>query len=193
MLIVLTGGARSGKSNAAIALATQHRTDKQYQTQVTFIATAEAKDDEMAQRVASHRAQRPKEWMTIEAKLDLVKAVNQVNQDDTLIIDCFGMWVTNQMFADIPLDSAGTLTDTAANGALTDIVNKADQLAITLHERPGLSLIVTNEVGSGVVPHTSLGRKFRDILGAANQAVTRHADAAYLVVAGKMLTLHQQC
>ena len=170
MLTVLTGGARSGKSAAAVAAAATSGAP------VTYIATAEPGDDEMAERIQRHRAERPAHWTTLEEPRDLATAVASVDLDATLVIDCLGMWVTNRLLEDPPPASAA-------------VVEEAAGLAGELAARPGLTLVVTNEVGSGVVPATPLGREFRDLLGSVNQAMVRAADAAYLVVAGRLLPL----
>ena len=112
----------------------------------------------------------------MEAPRDLGEAVDSANPDTTIIIDCLGLWVTNRMLADPP-------------PAATELVEEAVRLAHRLRDRPGQTLVVTNEVGSGVVPATPMGREFRDLLGSVNQAVVRAADAAYLVVAGRLLPL----
>ena len=169
-LTVLTGGARSGKSAAAVAAAAASGAP------VTFIATAEPGDDEMAERIARHRAARPAHWTTVEATHDLAGAVAGVDPVDTVVIDCLAVWATNRMLAE-PRPDGARITEEAA------------RLARRLAERPGQALVVTNEVGSGVVPATPLGREFRDLLGAVNQATVRAADAAYLVVAGRLLPL----
>ena len=169
-LTVLTGGARSGKSAAAVAAATASGEP------VTFIATAEPGDDEMAERIQRHRAERPAHWTTAEAPHDLAGAVAGVDPAGTIIVDCLSIWTTNRMLEDPPIDGA-------------ELVAEAAGLAVQLAARPGLSVVVTNEVGSGVVPATPLGRDFRDVLGLVNQAMVRAADAAYLVVAGRLLPL----
>ncbi len=143
---------------------------------MTFIATAEPGDEEMAERIARHRARRPAHWATLEATRDLVGAVETVDPADTIIIDCLAMWATNRMLEEPRPSDA-------------DIEAEVARLARHLARRPGLSLVVTNEVGSGVVPATPLGRDFRDLLGMVNQAVVRAADTAYLVVAGRLLPL----
>lgn len=170
MLTVLTGGARSGNSAAAVAAAAASGAP------VTYIATAEPGDDEMAERIERHRAERPAGWTTVEAPRDIVGVVAGVDPADTVIIDCLGLWVTNRMLEDPPVGSAELLVEAAG-------------LAWELAKRPGLALVVTNEVGSGVVPATPLGREFRDLLGTVNQTVVRASDAAYLVVAGRLLPL----
>ncbi len=169
-LTVLTGGARSGKSAAAVAAAAGSGAP------VTFVATAESGDEEMAERIAQHRARRPAHWTTLEATQDLLRAVGAVDPADTIIVDCLAIWATNRMLEDPrPADA--------------DIEAEAARLARALAARPGLALVVTNEVGSGVVPATPLGREFRDLLGCVNQALVRAADTAYLVVAGRLLPL----
>lgn len=170
MLTVLTGGARSGKSAAAVAAAAASGAP------VTFIATAEPGDEEMAERIQRHRTERPAHWTTVEAPRDLAGAVAGVDPADTVIVDCLAIWAANRM-----------LTEPRPGDA--DIQEEASRLADVLARRTGLSLVVTNEVGSGVVPPTPLGRDFRDLLGLVNQAVVRAADTAYLVVAGRLLPL----
>ena len=169
-LTVLTGGARSGKSAAAVAAA------RASGAPVTFIATAEPGDAEMAERIARHRSCRPAHWTTVEAPRDLVGAVAAVDPADTIIVDCLAIWASNRMLAEPRPPDA-------------DVVEEAARLACDLAARRGQALAVTNEVGSGVVPATPLGREFRDLLGNVNQAMVRAADTAYLVVAGRLLPL----
>ncbi|WP_419862794.1 bifunctional adenosylcobinamide kinase/adenosylcobinamide-phosphate guanylyltransferase [Candidatus Poriferisodalis sp.] len=177
MLIAFTGGARSGKSAAALRAATSDGAP------VTFIATAEAGDDEMAARIERHRADRPAAWTTIEAPIHLALAVEQVDAEATIVIDCLSMWVSNRMLE----GGAGAGSVDAAHAG--EITAEARELVACLHGREGVSIVVTNEVGSGVVPATPLGRAYRDVLGSVNQIVVGAADRAYLVVAGKRLEL----
>lgn len=170
MLTVLTGGARSGKSAAAVAAAAASGAP------VTFIATAEPRDDEMAERIARHRSRRPARWTTLEATHDLIRAVEAVDPAETIIVDCLAIWATNRMLEE-------------PRASDTDIEAEAARLARELATRPGQALVVTNEVGSSVVPPTPLGRDFRDLLGLVNQAMVQAADHAYLVVAGRLLPL----
>ena len=169
-LTVLTGGVRCGKSSAAVAAAAVTGAP------VVFVATAEPGDDDMAGRIERHRAERPAGWTTVEAPRDLEAAVTSVDREATLIIDCLGLWVTNRMLEPSP-------------PAADELVEEAAGLARELAARPGKALVVTNEVGSGVVPATPLGRDFRDLLGLVNQAMVRAADDAYFVVAGRLLPL----
>ena len=170
VLTVLTGGVRSGKSSAAAAAADASGAP------VVFVATAEPGDEDMADRIGRHRAGRPDDWTTLEVPRHLGAAVGSVDLDATVVIDCLGLWVTNLMLCDPPLSD-------------DEVVTEAERLASALADRPGQSLVVTNEVGSGVVPSTPLGREFRDLLGLVNQAMVRAADAAFLVVAGRLLPL----
>ena len=188
MLIAFTGGARSGKSTAALRAATSAGAP------VTFIATAEAGDDEMAERIERHRADRPVAWTTIEAPIHLAQAVEQVDAEATIVIDCLSMWVANRMLAEgaavergIGLGS-GTAEQPDVDCARS-IVAEAGDLGERLRERSGTAIVVTNEVGSGIVPASALGRVYRDVLGSVNQAVIASADLAYLVVAGRLLEL----
>lgn len=170
-LTVLTGGVRCGKSAAALAAA------EATGAPVVFVATAEPGDAEMADRIERHRADRPDHWTTVEEPRDLAAAVDSVDPEATVVIDCLGLWVTNRMLED-------------SSPAADELVEEAAGVALRLAARPGRTLVVTNEVGSGVVPATPLGRDFRDLLGLVNQAMVRAADDAYLVVAGRLLALN---
>ena len=177
MLIALTGGARSGKSRAAVAMATS------LDAPVTFIATAEPGDAEMAERIERHRGERPEAWMTIEAPTDLVGAAGCLDPSATIIVDCLSMWVANRMLA------GGTTEERVDAVRVSEITEETRELAARLRARDGTSIVVTNEVGSGVVPATPLGRAYRDVLGSVNQIVVGSADRACLVVAGRLLEL----
>ena len=177
MLIALTGGARSGKSTAAITMATS------LDAPVTFIATAEAGDAEMAERIERHRVERPAGWTTIEAPLDLVDAAGQVGPGEAVVIDCLSMWAANRMLE-------GATSDESVDAErIGEITTETRELVARLAGRDATSIVVTNEVGSGVVPATPLGRAYRDLLGSVNQIVVGAADRACLVVAGRLLEL----
>jgi len=167
-LVVLTGGARSGKSSLAVRSA---RADGRA---VTVVATAEAGDDEMAARIAAHRRDRPDDWTVVEAPVAVVDALGAADPGHVVIVDCLALWVTNQLDRrdDAILAAADTLADTAAR-------------------RPAPTIVVTNEVGDGVVPASASGRRFRDLLGAVNQRVVDRADEALLCVAGRTTSLHR--
>jgi len=156
-LVMLLGGARSGKSQLAVERARAHGAP------VTFIATGEAGDDEMAERIARHKAGRPSDWATVEEPRDLRRALESVPGGDTVIVDCLSLWV--------------------ANGG------ESDGVAELAAARAGLTIAVTNEVGSGIVPDNALARAYRDELGRVNAEWVQAADEAYLVVAGRTLRL----
>jgi adenosyl cobinamide kinase/adenosyl cobinamide phosphate guanylyltransferase len=167
-LVVLLGGARSGKSDLATRLA--HQQDGP----VTVLATAESRDEEMARRIARHRADRPAGWDTVEEPLDVVGAVAAVDGARTLLLDCLTLWVANAMGVGWP-DAR--------------IEQDAARLADALAARPGCSLVVGNEVGWGIVPADPDTRRFRDVHGRVNRILSERADDAVLVVAGRILPL----
>jgi adenosyl cobinamide kinase/adenosyl cobinamide phosphate guanylyltransferase len=167
-LVVLLGGARSGKSSLALELAAAAG------THVAFVATGEGLDEEMAVRIATHRAERPRDWVTIEEPLELDRALDAVDADATCVIDCLTLWVSNRLLRG---DDGARVTDAA--------VACAAQAAA----RSGLTVAVSNEVGLGIVPGTPLGRAYRDVLGAVNRAWVESAEWAGLVVAGRILRL----
>jgi len=164
-LVVLLGGARSGKSALALQLA------RDAGAPVTFLATGEAGDEEMASRIRRHRAERPAEWTTVVEPLELQRAIERVPANETLVVDCLSLWVANALERDGAVDDEGR----AAAGAAAS--------------RTGLTVAVSNEVGLGVVPPTPLGRRYRDVLGRVNAAWVAAADRAFLVVAGRALRL----
>ncbi len=176
---LVTGGARSGKSAYAERLATRSGQP------VTYVATMEVGDDELRERVARHRAQRPAEWRTVEAPVALAEAIRDAAPDDAVLVDCLSFWVANHLFAlDEPEDgmlSVGAL-ERDLEAAVADVIEVAQA-------RSGPTIFVTNEVGSAVVPATALGRAYRDLLGRVNQQVSRAAGRAWLLVAGRALLL----
>lgn len=169
-VILITGGARGGKSRYA-----QERALALGGSAVTFIATAGAGDDEMVRRIEEHRAARPAGWMTIEAPRDAGRAVLAA-KTDVVVLDCLNVLAANAL-AD---------RDTASSEvrALAAIRAETDHLVAAATGRDGVLLVVSNEVGFGVHPPTALGRWFRDGLGAANQQVAAIADEVVLMVAG---------
>jgi len=163
-LVVVLGGARSGKSTLAVELATREGAP------VTFLATGEAGDDEMAARIAEHRASRPPGWTTVEEPVELCAAIEAVPAGDTLVVDCLSLWVANV------LDRGG-------------VEDEARACAAAAAAREGLTVAVSNEVGLGVVPATPLGREYRDVLGRVNATWVAASERAFFVVAGRALRL----
>jgi adenosylcobinamide kinase / adenosylcobinamide-phosphate guanylyltransferase len=167
-LAMLLGGARSGKSRLAVELAAAARRP------VTVIATGEAGDPEMAERIAAHSAERPEGWVTVEEPYALEEALARAQPTHAVIVDCLTLWVANSLGRD---DDSKTILDAAARAAASAAARSA------------LTVAVSNEVGLGVVPVTPLGRAYRDLLGSVNRIwVDASADAA-LVVAGRALAL----
>jgi adenosylcobinamide kinase / adenosylcobinamide-phosphate guanylyltransferase len=166
MLTVLLGGARSGKSALAARMAAAQ------DAAVVFVATGEAGDEEMAARIERHRAERPATWTTVEAPVDLEGALRSVDPHAFVIVDCLTLWVTN----------LGEKPDGE--------VLEAARAAVTVAAgRPGATVAVSNEVGSGVVPLGADVRRWRDLLGSVNACWVAAADRAALVVAGRVLPL----
>lgn len=167
-LTFLTGGARSGKSALAVRRATASGLP------VVFVATGQARDEEMTDRIARHRAERPGTWETVEASVDLVDAVRALPGGRCVVVDCLSLWVSNLM--EHGDDEATT-------------VARAEALGRWGAAYPGSVIVVTNEVGLGIVPMHPVSRDYRDRLGRVNAILSRHADRAQLVVAGRTLTL----
>lgn len=136
------------------------------------MATAEPLDPEMAERIARHRRDRPPDWSTIEAPLDLAGALEALDgKADTVVVDCLTLWVSNRLGRDPDLPEPSLLAE-------------AERLAARLTHPPYALIVVSNEVGEGVHPETPLGRRFRDSLGLVNQTLARTAHEVVLLVAG---------
>jgi len=178
-LILILGGARSAKSAFAERLALRSGRS------VAFIATATASDDEMRERIEHHRASRPASWSTIEEPYNLPDAINRAaKQADVLLLDCMTIWLNNWFLAQKITDSEET---TVANTQYTEAVLAAvDELLVAFAALPTNKtlVVVTNEVGLGIVPAYALGRIYRDLLGLVNQRLAAAADRVYLMVAG---------
>lgn len=175
-LIFLTGGARSGKSARAVGLARAASTDE-----VTFVATAEAGDAEMATRIRLHRAERPENWRTVEAPIDLEPAIAGLPPGGVGIIDCLSLWVSNLL-------AIARAADVGADVA-ADIEAAGESAAKACAQSDGTWIVVSNEVGMGLVPMHPLGRDYRDLLGRVNATFSQHAELAQFMVAGRALTL----
>ena len=170
-LIFLLGGARSGKSRYAEAWA---RTQG---ARVLFVATAQAGDDDMAARIAAHRDNRPAHWHTLEAPRQVPQRIaGCAIPHDTLLLDCLTL-MTSNLLLDLP-------ESTAQGDANEAILPEVDALLAVYERSDATWLLVSNEVGMGVVPPSRLGTLFRDMLGRANQRVAERADEVILLVAG---------
>jgi len=176
-LILVTGGARSGKSSFAEELA------RKFKGEVLYVATSIPVDEEMKSRIRKHKEQRPKNWETIEAYKDLDLHLGNVTaQKSAVLLDCVTIMVTNIMLDKCSdIDNIGT--DEAAD--MEDRVkNEIKKLIEIIAKTQSAFIIVTNEVGMGVVPEYPSGRVFRDIAGRANQMLARFANEVYLCVSG---------
>jgi adenosylcobinamide kinase/adenosylcobinamide-phosphate guanylyltransferase len=167
-LTVLIGGARSGKSALALRLAVDAE-------QVVFVATAEARDEEMAERIERHRRERPAGWRVVEEPVALREAIEAAPPAGCVVVDCLSLWVSNLLEAGLADEAVKT---------------EAERTARAAADRPGATVVVSNEVGLGVVPATPLGRRYRDVLGRVNATFAAAADEALFVVAGRTLPLH---
>jgi adenosylcobinamide kinase / adenosylcobinamide-phosphate guanylyltransferase len=175
-LVLVLGGARSGKSAFAERLARQAGGDD-----VLYVATATITDDEMAARVARHRADRSEAWETVELPLRVGDALRK--RDDlppVILLDCLTLLLSTPALTNLDLseDAIEAHATAEVEGLLRD-------------GYPGTLIVVSNEVGMGLHPNSALGRIYRDALGRANQRLAAHADAAYLLVAGIPLDLHR--
>lgn len=162
---LVLGGARSGKSSFAEKLITDSGVSKIY------LATATAGDDEMHERIARHRAQRGDGWRTVEAPLDLVETLAREGREGAVLVDCLTLWLSNLMHAG------------------RDVTRESQRLATWLTVSPGPVVLVSNEVGLGLVPETPLGRSFRDAQGRLNQIIAAAVPDVAFVAAGLPLWL----
>jgi adenosylcobinamide kinase/adenosylcobinamide-phosphate guanylyltransferase len=169
-LTFVTGGARSGKSSYALRLAAAA------EAPVVVIATAEARDGEMRERIEAHRRERPAGWRTLEEPLDLAAALRGLAEGEFAVIDCLSLWVSN-------------LLEGEHDGeAIERLAGEAAALAAG---RAGGCVAVSNEVGMGIVPMNALARSYRDVLGRVNAIWAEAADDAVLAVAGRVLRLER--
>ena len=171
-LVLVTGGARSGKSRFAEKYALR------YGKKVAYVATAEIYDDEMNFRVKLHKERRPAAWQTIEAPYAAENAVGEAAAAgfDFILLDCLTLYVSN-IFAKL-----SSVEDSAVNYRV--VRESLSKLLAASRQFPGTMLVVTNEVGDGIVPVNRLAREYRDLAGVANQFIAEAADEVYFVVCG---------
>lgn len=162
--ILVLGGARSGKTRRALAIAAP------FPARI-YIATGEPRDAEMADRIARHRRERGESWTTVEAPLDLSAAIGGLPHGSAGVVDCLTLWLSNLM------------------GVGRDVASATENLLSAIRACPATLVLVSNEVGLGIVPETPLGRAFRDEQGRLNQAVAAVADEVEFVAAGLPLRL----
>ena len=169
----LVGGARSGKSRFAVELGRQHESGG---GRVRFVATAPHLDDgDWIERIERHRAERPA-WPTIEEPVELAAVLRSAaGADELVIVDCLTLWVSN-----LSLRGDGD----------AELLAATDELIEAASDRPGPTVVVSNEVGLGIHPDSALGRRFRDLLGSVNQRVAASSSTALFFVGGRAMALH---
>lgn len=165
-LIFIGGGARSGKSRLALQLAEEAGPGR------VFIATAQAFDDEMRARISRHQDERDATWRTVEEPLAVPETLGQITGCDVVLIDCLTLWLTNLLMAEE-----------------ADIQGRVAALIAAIDAAPFTTIVVTNEVGLGIVPLHALSRRFRDEAGFAHQALAAAAAAVYFGAMGMLLRL----
>jgi adenosylcobinamide kinase / adenosylcobinamide-phosphate guanylyltransferase len=172
-LVVILGGTRSGKSR----LGRRRATELADGGPVTYIATAVAGvDPELDERIASHRSDRPAEWTTIEAGREVVAAVHDAAPDTTILLDGLTLWIS------LLLDGARPSVQDLIDHDIRD-------LRAALADHPGPAVVVSDEVGLGIVPLDPMTRAFRDVVGIAHQQLVDDADEAWLTIAGRAVPL----
>lgn len=156
--ILVIGGCKSGKSSYALSLANRYK-DKMY------LATCDPQDEEMEERVRRHREERGKEWKLVEETIE-IPSVLKLCESEVLLLDCITLWISNLIMKGL------------------DPLERTDSLLESLRGFQGAALLVSNEVGYGIVPENNLARKFRDVAGIVNQKIAGFADEVVLVTAG---------
>jgi adenosyl cobinamide kinase/adenosyl cobinamide phosphate guanylyltransferase len=165
-MTLIIGGARSGKSALALEIA------RKWGGPVTFVATAEARDDEMADRIERHRDERDGAWTTLEEPIEITEALSTVPADHLVILDCLTLWASNVMDRNIEDGEA-----------------RARAISAALARRPAPALVITNEVGSGIVPDNEAARVYRDLLGSINAIFAADSRDVLLVSAGRVVSM----
>jgi len=171
MRILIGGGVRCGKSGFALTRA------RALGPRRVYLATAEALDGEMRERVERHARERGSDFRTVEAPLDVVEAMDEIRDADVVVLDCLTLWISNLLLR-------GDLE--------ASILEQVDRLVAVLLRKPFHTIVVTNEVGMGVVPDSALGRAFRDACGRAHQALARSADEIYFGALGTLIRLRPE-
>lgn len=180
---MLLGGARSGKSQFAQDFAHQTVADR-----VLVVATAEPLDDEMRQRILVHQASRPQHWRTLETPIDVGQHITEAIGDaEIVIIDCITLLVSN-----ILTRGNSTSEETDSASAENQVVAEIQEIIRCMQQSSASFIIISNEVGLGLVPGTPLERAYRDILGRANQLLAAEVDEVYLLVAGLLLEIKRE-
>lgn len=166
---LLIGGARSGKSALALEIA------RKWGGPVTFIATAEARDEEMSARIAHHRAERDEAWATLEEPIEIRDAISSTPPEALIVLDCLTLWVSNLFDRGIEREGEARAREASAEST----------------RRPAPVLVITNEVGSGIVPDNAAARAYRDLLGSINSIFAADAERVLFVSAGHVISMNK--
>lgn len=175
-VVFVTGGARCGKSRFAEQRATLAK------EAVTYLATMLAGDNELAARIERHRERRPTDWRTVEEPLAIANALTETRERDTVVLDCLSLWVSNLLFASG--EDVSNRETSQWEQFVDECVSAANEVIEAQRMRKGQLIVVTNEVGLGIVPVAALSRYYRDALGLVNQVFARASSEAYLLVSG---------
>ncbi|GAB6100480.1 bifunctional adenosylcobinamide kinase/adenosylcobinamide-phosphate guanylyltransferase [Halanaerocella petrolearia] len=183
-LILVLGGARSGKSSFAEEIVTDLGG-----LEVTYIATSQARDQEMEERIKQHQETRPQEWATIEENKEVSQVMQGIDTGSVVLLDCLTVLISNLLLQEEELATE----DYDFNGQAReeDILLEVDNIIGQVKERDLTLVIVSNEVGQGLVPPYKLGRVYRDIVGRANQLVADKADEVYVTYAGLPINIKE--
>lgn len=193
LITFVIGGARSGKSRFALELANNyipskegvHGGDAISLMRKAYIATAQAMDNEMKERIEKHKEERSEEWTTFEEPLNISTLITEINKSyDVVLIDCLTMWLSNLMTRRQNTENRTQTVETELENFLDTIKVLKNFSVCDLASGPCSLFIVSNEVGLGIVPDNTLSRRFRDMAGHLNQAVAAASDEVYLVTAG---------
>lgn len=171
-LILILGGSRSGKSEFAEKIAESSG------KRIIYIATAAVRDEEMAERVMIHQKRRPENWLTVEEEKDVLGVLSKGGEGEVYLLDCATIWITNLL-----LEHQSSEQEINPNKKGTQILKQVAKLAETVDSGFDL-IVVSSEVGLGLIPEYPLGRVFRDLAGKVNQLLASMADSVYLIVAG---------
>lgn len=168
-LIFITGGVRSGKSRFALDYANRHFSKKLY------LATCEVLDEEIAQRVGNHKKMRGSEWKTVEEPIGIVDKINEYGDKvEVILLDCITLWLSNLLMR---------------QNSDVKIMDEVDRFIRTIKQNQTSFIIISNEVGMGIVPAESLGRRFRDLQGMANQKIAEVAETVIFMISGMPMFL----
>ncbi len=188
MITLILGGARSGKSSFA-----EKKAQKIGGNEVIYLATAEAKDDEMKERIKHHQQQRNDNWQTLEEPLFVGEVLSSLSEKEVVLIDCITVYISNLLFVDLNEEKD------KSNDSNSQEINFRDKEKIIMEKMKKLVaatknknvILVSNELGMGVVPSTKVGREFRDIAGRVNQYLAKKADEVYITIAGLPVELKE--